>query len=843
MDMKSSIMLLGLLLAFSNTFSQNNRIVLEIDVPKNYERDSLEVYAFGVNEIYPYNTYRKMLAVIGNKARFDVSTGEPWAFYCNERFAGKFVYLLEPGDSIIIQNVDSTLFFSGRGIEKFNLLKESSFLTGSSIHSIQPIRFKPSIENYLGSVRIADSCIRIRSQLLRKYKPSLSIFAFNYLQAQLITEIEICRMSNYISLLSKSKQEPDIKVKRDLYNTTLRDSLYKVLTADASNPERNLTTYLFYYSWIKFLPDNNYLHKMDITKWYYYGKEYYKGLIGERYLSYVLTSWLMKRTGFTDNVENVLQDYYALSNFPEYKKWVASYEETQRKIVKGKDAPEFTLVDNNDHQLTLAQLKGKIVIIDFWFTGCKGCVTMSKAIKRLERRYGASPRIAILSVSLDRNKNKWLKSLQEKRFTAGTGLQAYTGGQGNSHPIVKNYNVSSAPMLHLVDQYGKIVDNPLPDPRNPKGEKQFVDLIEKQLNRSSDGPYIFYKKDSVEIAGIVAGKQGIKIDRVLASENEKTFKRFKVSVSRSGAEFMVNLKPVIKYEPSVFSTARKQFVLSDIEGNFEKFRDLLTINKIIDSSFKWRFGNGHLILCGDFFDRGDEVTECLWLVYSLEEQAKEYGGYVHFILGNHEIMNLMGNHKYTQPKYIETANSLKRELTDLYGPDSELGKWLRTKNIVEKIDDILYTHGGISQEVNESNYSVPQINELFRNNNCRVGTLHSNSIVSVLFSNVISPFWYRGYYENEDRFKASITQVDSTLIRFDVNKIITGHTIVSDTVTVHYNGKVINVDTHHAGGHSEALYIESGNYYRVNDKGLKKLLLYDKEDQISKMSLRNKGDH
>ncbi len=48
------------------------------------------------------------------------------------------------------------------------------------------------------------------------------------------------------------------------------------------------------------------------------------------------------------------------------------------------------------------------------------------------------------------------------------------------------------------------------------------------------------------------------------------------------------------------------------------------------------------MFAGDMFDRGDQVTECLWLVYALEETAKAAGGYVHFILGNHELMNLQG---------------------------------------------------------------------------------------------------------------------------------------------------------------------------------------------------------
>ncbi len=51
------------------------------------------------------------------------------------------------------------------------------------------------------------------------------------------------------------------------------------------------------------------------------------------------------------------------------------------------------------------------------------------------------------------------------------------------------------------------------------------------------------------------------------------------------------------------------------------------------------------------FDRGEQVTECLWRIYSLEKKAKSAGGYVHFIL-EITVMNLQGDHLYVQAKPI-----------------------------------------------------------------------------------------------------------------------------------------------------------------------------------------------
>jgi hypothetical protein len=235
------------------------------------------------------------------------------------------------------------------------------------------------------------------------------------------------------------------------------------------------------------------------------------------------------------------------------------------------------------------------------------------------------------------------------------------------------------------------------------------------------------------------------------------------------------------------------------------------------------------------FDRGMQVTECLWLMYALEEKAKVAGGYVHFVLGNHEIMNMQGNHYYTTNKYKTNAALMGKTLTELYGENSELGRWLRTKNIIEKIGDLLFVHGGISPEMNRSPLGIEEINALARPYYGNKIDSANKDLLTIYDSRYgeryrISPFWSRGYYNvrtTKGVGKISNEQLDTTLNKFNVHRIITGHTVVADTISVHYEGRVINTDTKHAKGLSEALLIEGNRYYRVNDTGDKVLLFID----------------
>ena len=145
------------------------------------------------------------------------------------------------------------------------------------------------------------------------------------------------------------------------------------------------------------------------------------------------------------------------------------------------------------------------------------------------------------------------------------------------------------------------------------------------------------------------------------------------------------------------------------------------------------------------------------------------------------------------------------------------------KNILEKIGGILFMHGGISAEINKMNLSVSTIDQLARPYYADTIYKYPDLKIDTILTDQ-GPFWYRGYYTGR---KAGSQQIDSTLATFDVNHIVTGHTIVADTISVWYNGKVMNTDVHHAAGKSEALLIEDGKYYRVDAEGKKVLLLKD----------------
>lgn len=235
------------------------------------------------------------------------------------------------------------------------------------------------------------------------------------------------------------------------------------------------------------------------------------------------------------------------------------------------------------------------------------------------------------------------------------------------------------------------------------------------LQPDHDGPYVLYKDHQIQVHRIVVDNGEKQARTEVFPEKDKS----KISLQIEFSEhpdwnFPVKLHTELRNEPVEFKQPDKILALSDIEGEFEAFRSLLIANKVIDRNYNWTFGKGHLVICGDLFDRGEDVPAVIWLLYKLEEDAIAKGGYVHTILGNHDIMNLSGDLRYVKPKYFDHARLMGLDYMSLYGADSEIGRWLRSKNLIEKIGDNICLHAGVSPDVNDLQMGLGEINKRCR---------------------------------------------------------------------------------------------------------------------------------
>jgi peroxiredoxin len=152
-----------------------------------------------------------------------------------------------------------------------------------------------------------------------------------------------------------------------------------------------------------------------------------------------------------DSIFNAINLKWRDTNFG---KALAQKIEAARLVVPGVPAPLFTLHDANGAALSLADLKGKVVLIDFWASWCEPCRAESPNLKTQYQLY-KDKGFQIISVSLDTDKKSWVKAISDDGLT---WLQV-SDLKGYNSEVVRSYGISGVPSFFLIGRDGKIIAN------------------------------------------------------------------------------------------------------------------------------------------------------------------------------------------------------------------------------------------------------------------------------------------------------------------------------------------------------------------------------------------------
>lgn len=353
-----------------------------------------------------------------------------------------------------------------------------------------------------------------------------------------------------------------------------------------------------------------------------------------------------------------------------------------------------------------------------------------------------------------------------------------------------------------------------------KGDYTVIDLAKKEnikevleaLNLSyegvSDGPYVQESEKGRSAVWIHKGNVHIENDipKTTQSIHYKNITAI-LQAGNSKEEKTIEYKGVSKIA-----------AISDIHGQYDTFITLLKNNNIVTQEGAWNFGQGHLVVAGDIFDRGPQVTEVLWFLYNLEKQAEEQGGKLHVLLGNHDVMVLNGNLRSVHPKYTEIATILDKPFHSLFTNETVLGNWLRTRPVVIKINSMLFTHGGLHPDIVTKNLSLQEINKEFKKQLIEHELPEGRTELGTYLHRGDGPIYYRGYFQGE---RATDAQIDLLLQHFNASNIIVGHT-THRHIETRYNGKVVVIDANMKSGEmAEILLWESDMFIRGNLTGKK----------------------
>ena len=118
----------------------------------------------------------------------------------------------------------------------------------------------------------------------------------------------------------------------------------------------------------------------------------------------------------------------------------------------GAVAPDFVQKTPDGEDLKLSDLRGKVVLVDFWASWCGPCRRENPHVKKLYDKYNHRG-FEILGVSLDRTKASWERAIEQD----GLEWHHVSDLKGWKNEVAKMYSVSSIPHTILLDQEGRII--------------------------------------------------------------------------------------------------------------------------------------------------------------------------------------------------------------------------------------------------------------------------------------------------------------------------------------------------------------------------------------------------
>ncbi len=280
-----------------------------------------------------------------------------------------------------------------------------------------------------------------------------------------------------------------------------------------------------------------------------------------------------------------------------------------------------------------------------------------------------------------------------------------------------------------------------------------------------------------------------------------------------------------------FTGVSRIVAMGDIHGDYDRLVEVLHMAGLINGSKAWSGGSAHLVFDGDLVDRGPASGKVLDLVMALQTQAARAGGAVHPLIGNHEVMNMIGDLRYVSkedwasyrtadsPRLLaeeakaaldaarqdaaakgsnppDAAGFLKDfaekhplgwvEQRLAFAPTGKYGRWLRQQKVIIKINDCVFMHAGIPPKYADD--TREEINRI---------ALDAIDDPSKRSSGVITteegPLWYRDLLTEAENKPGLAANVNRVLEVQQAQHIIVGHTVVP-AVLPRFAGKVIGID-------------------------------------------------
>ncbi|GAB2971993.1 hypothetical protein GCM10027049_02030 [Mucilaginibacter puniceus] len=392
-------------------------------------------------------------------------------------------YLIEPGDSVNIKFDGDRQLYSGRGTKLFEAqLQISEVDPGdkqlmSSAHNY----FNINTKKWLAQ---KDSLLDAQLKVLYPYKTDMSPMAYGIIRADIIGKNRtfLYRRISFAGPFFVSGEPLKKDIQDLLIELDKRPPYVDQSDRSALTPEYILYLYYKIRTAVKYQRIINHVDPFINENYFDAINSNYTGLLRDKLLTY----WLISISSFNHLDESYISHALSVMESPNFIKMVNDLKET---FSSGQPVNDFDFQNTKGQIVRLSNFRGKVIVIDLWFSGCGPCLDVANGLRQVEKKFEKLKDVAFLSISSDKDKSLWLKSIDKKQkeksasyFISDHTNYLFTSGTGHNNSFIKKYvPQESYPCLMLIDKKGRIFTSTPSLPITNLGREKLIMEINQAL--------------------------------------------------------------------------------------------------------------------------------------------------------------------------------------------------------------------------------------------------------------------------------------------------------------------------------------------------------------------------